>query len=231
LLSRQDSKNVSQTSLIFQRYTCGKEIKFNKSFTCKSPVSGVDLGLSSIPGLGIPFITTESNRFCKLWSTERSDPLLELEPSSHSCFFYKDALIVQARGIRLDFSKYSIEKPDPASLQPALSSLYNKVKKVSSIDALSDSTSSICAIGCVNSTQSELILVAGKNKSLCILDVNQGSIIKHIPDAMKRPIHVICVPDSYSLSNFSNKNLFATAAVCDSVKIWDMRKQVHMHLY
>jgi WD40 repeat protein len=210
----------------FNRYTSGREIKFSKSFTCKSPVSGVDLGLASLPGLGIPFITTESNRFCKLWTTERSDPLLELEPSSYSCFFYKDALIVQARGSKLDFSKYSIEKPDPASIQPALSSLYNKVKKISSNDALSDSASSICAIGCVNSTQSELILVAGKNKSLCILDVNQGTSIKRIPDAMKRPIHKICVPDSYTVSNFSNSNLFATAAICDSVKIWDMRKQV-----
>jgi WD40 repeat protein len=189
-------------------------------------VSNLDLGLTNISGLGVPFITMESNKTCKLWTTERSDPLLELENSSHSRFFFKDALIVQSKGSRLNFYNYQLEKPDPSLIQPALHSLYNKVKRISSLDALDDANSSISAIGCANSTRSGVILVSGKNKSLCILDVNQGKIIKRIPDAMKRPIHKIAVPDLYTLYNFQNTNLFATASICDSVKIWDMRTQV-----
>lgn len=186
-------------------------------------------------------------------------------------FFNHDALLVLSRGPDLALCTYSVEKPDPASIKPALQGLYNKYRVVGTYKSPPPKDSSfyspsITSLACVNTIRSHIVITATSDKSLNVWNVNVGKLVSSYPGAMKRSIHTIAVADYYlsssngvSTSNnnydaedtdaeeYNNnsaelglslgmgsgvENLLVTAALTDSIKLWDIRTLkpvLHLH--
>ena len=72
-----------------------------------------------------------------------------------------------------------------------------------------------------------MVVSAGTDRSLNILDLNAGRSVGRIEDAHAKPVHRIRLnagsrhvdhpPESY--------NFFFTAAVLDGIRLWDLRSQ------
>lgn len=195
----------------------------------------MDIGVKNVPGFGIPFITRDSpcaESSVLLWTTEHCDPLLKVPNSPSSGYqncrlFYRDELILLTRGNQLHFYQYTLDRADPASIRPALKKLYNRASSVGHLPVLSTDSvpgTSISALGCVNSVYSNVILCAGRNKSLQLVDIAypSGKAVWTVADAMRRPIHDIGVNDS-AFAFGIGRDVFATAAIGESVDLWDMR--------
>ena len=232
-----------------------------KSFSHSSPVSDISWAVNYVPDFGHLFMTIDSaNSFVKLWSNEKSDPLLTLGEQTQSKtkyhrikgmkFFNRDRLIVLSRGPNLQFVTFNIEKSDPSLLQPNLK-LSNSTRVIGTLTDVGEST--ISAFSCINTANSHLVISATSDKKISIWDVNVGKIVRCNENSMKRSIHTISIGDYYNLCNFpetknigdddsskigsttgygSSQHIFATAAVTDSIKLWDVRKcEAVLHLH
>lgn len=83
----------------------------------------------------------------------------------------------------------------------------------------------ITAMTCVNSFLSHLVLLAGSDKSLTVMDMAAGRTAHKIPDASSRPVHTLSFPASSDMAGVPPDayNLFLTSSQDDGVQLWDLR--------
>lgn len=80
-------------------------------------------------------------------------------------------------------------------------------------------------MSCINSFLSPLVLLAGSNRSLEVVDMATLQCVAHIPDAHARPVHRIVQPTASLHVSHPREafELFATAATDGAAKLWDVR--------
>ncbi|KAG7277474.1 hypothetical protein CRUP_010622 [Coryphaenoides rupestris] len=71
----------------------------------------------------------------------------------------------------------------------------------------------------------DVVLLCGADRSIQVLDVNQGRVVSEWPDAHSRAVHCIAQNkgSAFAAQSPDLHNLFLTSAVTDGVKLWDLR--------
>lgn len=71
----------------------------------------------------------------------------------------------------------------------------------------------------------DLVLAAGRNRAVEVFDLNAGRSVAVVAGAHTRPVHQICQNKGslFATQQPQAYNLFATTAVGDGVRLWDLR--------
>lgn len=206
-------------------------------------VTQVSWGLDPIKAYGNLLLTSCRDGRARIWSTERSEPLLIFShlkgtpPSSIATspkpilfrgdvkdarFFYLDKFVLIPYQDSILTYTYSLEPLSSTLIKPQLN--YNKYKLVKTLKNIGKT---ITAFQCINSKKSNIIFAASSDKCLNIWDIITGTITRQIQNAQTRPIHDISLPEFSS----SQSHIFVTGAVTDSIRLWDLRLEGSvMHL-
>lgn len=80
-------------------------------------------------------------------------------------------------------------------------------------------------ISCINSCHSPIVLCAGSNRAIEVVDFAHGKTVLEIEDAHSRAVHTLaqCAPSAYVSHPREAHELFATSAADNAVKLWDLR--------
>jgi WD40 repeat protein len=186
-----------------------------------------------------------------MWSLGNTDPLLTFGPKkkpdspsisspqvsqtasanatelqqkiSNVQFFYHDQFILATSGKSLRLIHYDIPVIDPKSVKPGLNYCSSKLRK---LIELPGNISALCA---PNTFKSHLAFIA-TGHSIQIVDMNKFEVAATANSAHSRTIHTIHLADyehyaddSSSTSTSAFRNMFLTASVVDSIKLWDLR--------
>lgn len=192
-------------------------------------VTNIFWGLNAIKSYGHILISSSRDGKARIWSTERADPVLEFaqDPAKadfkNASFYYKDKFAIMSSRDVINVYNYHLEEISSSEIKPALN--YNTHKLVKTLKC---SGQSVTSLSCINANHSFYIFTASSDKTIEIWDMNTGKTARRIVNAHSKPIHNFALPDY--LSN-SNNNCFVSAAVTDSIKLWDIRENhAIMHL-
>ncbi|XP_048585644.1 WD repeat-containing protein 27 isoform X2 [Nematostella vectensis] len=189
-------------------------------------------------------LTSSTDRTVRLWSPAVSDPLLVINTVKHnftsdvgtkskekdnlpfskevsqSSFYYVDKFILLSCGNGLYLYKYHI---DPVKDEIKRYQSNNKYKLVTMTQL--ERAQNITCFSCVNSFHSYIVFCCGSNKSIEVIDMNAGRVVRVILDAHTRPVHSICQNQGSAFAAHPTEayDLFLTAAVTDGIKLWDLR--------
>lgn len=80
-------------------------------------------------------------------------------------------------------------------------------------------------MSCINSCASPLVLVAGSNKCVEVVDLGAGRTAAVLEDCHGRAVHTLAqvAPSPYASHPREAHELFATSAADNTVKLWDLR--------
>ena len=137
-------------------------------------------------------------------------------------FYYNDKFVVLGNENRLFLYSYRTESVhEQNDLKRLHSSGSYKVAHHWSFPA----SKSVTAIRCVNSVLSPIVFCASSDRSLHVCDAVSGAVTRSIPGAHDRAIHCIALPQPsvYAQLDQGAYNTFATAAMDNSVLVWDVR--------
>ena len=137
-------------------------------------------------------------------------------------FYYSDKFVVLGNENRLFMYNYRTES---AHEQNDLKRLHSSRFLQGSAPLVVPRLQSVTAIRCVNSVLSPLLFCASSDRSLHVCDTVSGSVTRSIPGAHDRAIHCIALPQPsvYAQLDQAAYNVFATAAMDNSVLVWDLR--------
>ena len=189
-------------------------------------VTKVEWGLNASKSYGYLLLSSCTDGITRLWSKDRAEPILEINDAKtvtkSANMYYRDRFIILSCRNLVNIYSYKLEPPD--SIDPRLNYNTFALKKSYQIDG--HSVTALCSL---NSKNSQLVFAASSNRTLNIWDINQGVVTRRINDAHTRAIHHISLPDYLTTS--TNPQLFSTAAITDSIKLWDLRQdRAVMHL-
>lgn len=198
-------------------------------------VTSLAWSLSPVKSYGHLLLTSCRDGKARMWSTEKSDALLEFSGIStktskqkytsaikNACFYYCDRFVIVPHQSSIYIYEYKLESVLLGSVKPQLN--YNTYKLVKTFTQTAQTITSSC---CVNTQKSHLILAGMSDKCVRIWDVNTGKQCRIIENAHTRATNDIHIPD-YGREG----HMFATSAVGDSVKVWDVRQRASaMHLH
>ncbi|RKO84964.1 WD40-repeat-containing domain protein, partial [Blyttiomyces helicus] len=218
-------------------------------------------GVTHNPSGSPTMITSSTDGTVRMWSTDRSDPLLIIrqvrgspKPSAEAgsprtaslsasprvsstkkddllgelratAFFESDRLVLVPDATRLHIYTYSIQRTERGSVRPGLN--YNTYKHVA---AFTHPSTSITALAAANAFASHLVLTATTDRSIRVWDAAGARVVSTLADAGVRAVHCLAIAD-YADVPSAFANVFASAAVTDAVKLWDVRVgKAVMHL-
>ncbi|XP_038078106.1 WD repeat-containing protein 27-like isoform X2 [Patiria miniata] len=192
-------------------------------------------------------LTAADDKTARIWSKSASDPVLTLSHIDRSVgatdaeklrtadkgsnrvfakevkaarFYYVDKFLLLASGGALYLHKFVLDTSVDDIKRYQSNSRYKLVKSFQLEQA-----QQITALSAVNGFHSYIVMCAGSDKSLEFFDMNVGRSIRTVPTAHSRPAHCICQNEgsAYVSHPPSAYDLFLTAAVTDSIKLWDLR--------
>ncbi|XP_060061164.1 WD repeat-containing protein 27 isoform X2 [Erinaceus europaeus] len=171
-------------------------------------------------------LTAAQDSTLKLWVARRAELALTLGaglisgPVPAAQFYYMDAFILLAAGpevqllsFHLDTSKDEIRRYKRRSWgRPVLRLALTGGAEVTSLSA-------------VNDFYSHVLLTAGRNRALEVFDLSTGHSTALVAEAHSRPVHHISqnTGSAFTSQTPHSYNLFATAALGDGVRLWDLR--------
>ncbi|XP_041468720.1 WD repeat-containing protein 27-like [Lytechinus variegatus] len=150
---------------------------------------------------------------------DKSNPLFEREIKLGQ-FYYVDRFVLLMSSSSLFMYKYHLDTKVDDIKRYQTNSRYKLVKQFQLGKA-----QQITAMSAINTFNSYIVLCAGSDKSIEALDMNVGMTATHIPDVQSRAVHVIAQNQGsiYASHQSSSYDLFATSAVTDGIKVWDLR--------
>ncbi|XP_071497617.1 WD repeat-containing protein 27-like [Diadema antillarum] len=192
-------------------------------------------------------ITASVDRTAKVWTRGMSEPVMTLDRVTHNFtadkekpattdksnaqygkeihhaqFYYVDRFILLTSGDSLFLYKYHLDTKVDDIKRYQSHSRYKLVKKFQLQKA-----QQITSVSAINAFNSYIVLCAGSDKSLEVIDLSVGNTVAHIPEVHSRAVHAIAQNQGsiYASHAASNYDLFATAAVTSGIKVWDVRTQ------
>ncbi|KAJ3037450.1 WD repeat-containing protein 27 [Rhizophlyctis rosea] len=186
-----------------------------------------------LPHHPVLMLTTSTDGYARMWTPERSEPLVQFGvPASsggmvttrtgagdvkNAQFFWKNRLVLMSGGNRLLCFNYQIEKPEPGSVKPQLNR--NRKTLISTFEAGSQH---ITSLACTNAYESHLAVYATSDKRVGVWDAAHGRDVWSVKEAQGRAVHCVAVAD-YKDPPQAFHWVFATSAVMDSIRCWDLR--------
>ncbi|XP_073483964.1 WD repeat-containing protein 27 isoform X1 [Aquarana catesbeiana] len=184
----------------------------------------------AINGLGWSYsrnwlVSTADDRTMRVWNAKTADLALVLgkemfsKPVRFPQFYYMDTFILLSSGAEIHLMKYHLDNSKNDLKRYEQKSLCKTVEKFH-LDSVE-----ITGISAVNDFYSYIVLAAGTNRAVEVFDLNVGRKVATIPDVHPRAAHQICQNKGsmFSAQPTEAYNLFATIAIGDSLKLWDIR--------
>ncbi|XP_033101043.1 WD repeat-containing protein 27-like [Anneissia japonica] len=188
-------------------------------------------------------LTGSDDKTVKLWLKSLSEPILTFQNINekqkqektsavkkvksmfnkeirHAQFYYMDKFILIACDKAFYLYKYIIDTSVDDVKRYQSHSHYKLVNSYSLAQG-----QQLSALSAINSFYSYIILCAGSDKSLEVFDMNVGKSVRVTNNAHERTVHVVKQNQgsAYVTHPSSAYDLFATAAITDGIKIWDLR--------
>lgn len=187
-------------------------------------ITDINLSKNQYSNYGPLVLSASNDSTVKLWSSNSSDkPLTTISDKlfingiSNTQFYYQDKFILLSNKNNLYAYTYSFEKTEKGNIKPIIPT--NKTKCVATIPL---TCNSITAFKAFNQHQSNLVLIAGSDKSLLLYDFNGSKFISTILNAYTKTMQDIQVGDyDYTPSPF--ECLFSTSSV-GCIMTWDVRQ-------
>ena len=139
----------------------------------------------------------------------------------HGSFYYLDQFLLLASGKALHLYSYSLQRPaSDAARAPELLHKYKLLHRC----PLPRAHVATC-FAAANSYLSPLVLLAGSDRSLAVVDLGTGALVLDLPDAHERPIHCLRLAEGSAMGDAptASRDLFLSAAPDGVVKLWDLR--------
>lgn len=192
----------------------------------KGLVVGVDVSLDTNAHPMI--LSAGSDGHIGMWHPTRREHPFVMEhvtakkPSASVCaakYFYMDKLVVAGVGSSLQFYKYVLDSGG-GDLDR-----FRNWSRLENVGTYKTDAQSVTALDCINSSLSTVVVWAGSNKEVGVVDVATESTIRRIDNAHDRPIHSLEMMSGSRYASVSEDALhrFATSGFDSLTKIWDMR--------
>ncbi|KAM8788016.1 WD repeat-containing protein 27 [Rhynchonycteris naso] len=171
-------------------------------------------------------LSTSQDGTLKVWSVCRRELALCLgkdrlpKPVHAAQFYYIDSFILLSSGPELQLLRYHIDACRDEIKR------YRRRSHCAPIFRLcSTGAAEITSLSAANEFYSYLVLTAGRNRTLEVFDLNAGCSAAVIEGAHSRPVHQICQNkgSSFTTQQAHVYNLFATTAIGDGIRLWDLR--------
>ncbi|KAF6270245.1 WD repeat domain 27 [Rhinolophus ferrumequinum] len=162
----------------------------------------------------------------RVWSVRRTELALCLgkdllpKPVQSAQFYYIDTFILLSSGPEVQLLTYHIDTCKDEIRRYKPKSRGRAVVRLPMTGAVE-----VTSLSAVNDFYSYLVLTAGRNRTLEAFDLNVGRSAAVITEAHSRPVHQICQNKGSSFMTQPSQlyNLFATTAVGDGIRLWDLR--------
>ncbi|XP_036920379.1 WD repeat-containing protein 27 [Sturnira hondurensis] len=162
----------------------------------------------------------------RLWSARSREAVLCLgkdvlaRPVRAAQFYHLDAFLLLSAGPELLLLKYHVDTPQDERRRYKQRSRCSPVCRLPMAGA-----AEITCLSAVNEFYSYLVLAAGRNRALEVFDLNAGCSAAVLAGVHTRPVHQICQNkgSSFATQQPQAYNLFATTAVGDGIRLWDLR--------
>ncbi|XP_043448720.1 WD repeat-containing protein 27 isoform X1 [Prionailurus bengalensis] len=162
----------------------------------------------------------------RVWSLRRAELVLCVgrdlfpKPIQSAQFYYLDAFILCSSGPELQLLKCHIDTSKDEIRRYKQRSRCRPVFRLPTAGP-----TEITSLSAVNDFYSYLVLTAGRDKTVEVFDLNAGRSAAVIAEAHSRPVHQICQNkgSSFTTQQYQVYNLFATTAIGDGIKLWDLR--------
>ncbi|KAH9132275.1 hypothetical protein AeRB84_021261 [Aphanomyces euteiches] len=175
-------------------------------------------------------LTTSADKSARVWCIPSEVASIDLPFTSDvadGSFYYQDKFIVVAHANKLKVMQYFVDaKHAQHKKKSDLERLENHSRTKTVATYTFESLKSITSVACANATLSHLLVVAGSDKSVRIVDAAVGKTARVIPQAhATRAPHsiVLPTPSSYVSHPSHLYDLLLTAACDNSMHLWDIR--------
>ncbi|XP_011671118.2 WD repeat-containing protein 27 [Strongylocentrotus purpuratus] len=190
-------------------------------------------------------LTTSDDKTARIWTRGLADPVMTFDRVNNNFdsdkekattgdksnalfgkeiklgqFYYVDRFVLLMSANSLFMYKYHLDTKVDDIKRYQTNSRYKLVKQFQM-----EKAQQITAMSAINTFNSYIVLCAGSDKSIEALDMNVGKTAARIADVQSRAVHVIAQNQGsmYASHPSSSYDLFATSAVTDGIKVWDLR--------
>ncbi|XP_036079602.1 WD repeat-containing protein 27 isoform X7 [Rousettus aegyptiacus] len=162
----------------------------------------------------------------RVWSARRAELALCLDkdvlpqPARCAQFYYLDAFILSASGPEVRLLRHHVDTRRDELRR------YRQRSWCRAVCGLRmTGTADVTGLSAANDFYSYLVLAAGRSRTVEVFDLNAGCSAAVIRDAHTRPVHQICQNkgSSFTTQQAQAYNLFATTAIGDGIRLWDLR--------
>ncbi|XP_039737770.1 WD repeat-containing protein 27 isoform X2 [Pteropus medius] len=162
----------------------------------------------------------------RVWSVRRTELALCLDkdvfPPAARCaqFYYLDAFILSSSGPEVRLLRHHVDTRRDELRRYRQRSWCRAVCGLRMTGA-----AEVTGLSAVNEFYSYLVLAASRSRTLEVFDLNAGCSAAVIQGAHARPVHQICQNKGSSFTTQQPQvyNLFATMAIGDGIRLWDLR--------
>uniref|UniRef100_A0A8C4Z0U5 WD repeat-containing protein 27 n=1 Tax=Gadus morhua TaxID=8049 RepID=A0A8C4Z0U5_GADMO len=172
------------------------------------------------------WLSASRDRTLRVWPSGSSEPAITLggdmlsHPISAAQFYYLDKFLLLACGDSLLLYLYHVDNTHDDIKRYKQRSVIKLAARFRTTTA-----TDITALSAINDFYSHLVLQSGADRSLQVMDMNQGRVASEWPDAHSRAIHCIAQNkgSAFATQSPDSHNLFLTSAVTDGIRLWDLR--------
>ncbi|CAL8359623.1 unnamed protein product, partial [Boreogadus saida] len=172
------------------------------------------------------WLSASRDRTLRVWPSGSSEPAITLggdalsHPVSAAQFYYLDKFLLLACGDSLLLYLYHVDNTHDDIKRYKQRSVIKLAARFRTTTA-----TDITALSAINDFYSHLVLQSGADRSLQVMDMNQGRVASEWPDAHSRAIHCIAQNkgSAFATQSPDSHNLFLTSAVTDGIRLWDLR--------
>lgn len=144
-------------------------------------------------------------------------------------FFYMDKFILSGCGNAVRLHQFELDELFVQKKKASKNDVKveeNKSRKKKVAEWVLDDMQSLTALACMNgSFLSSLVIAAGSDRSLRILDAAVGKTLRVIADAHARPVHTLALPRASCFTSHPSNfyDLLLSSAANSTTHLWDIR--------
>ncbi|KAM7135815.1 WD repeat-containing protein 27 [Molossus nigricans] len=162
----------------------------------------------------------------RVWSVHRRELALSLgrdrlpKPVRCAQFYHLDSFVLLSSGPELQLLRCHLD-----TCKDEIKRYKQKSSCTPVLGLPTAGATEITSLSAVNEFYSHLVLTAGRDRTLEVFDLSVGRSAAVIAGAHSRPVHHICQNkgSSFTAQQPRAYDLFATMAVGDGIRLWDLR--------